>query len=216
MAPRKSKATTRRGAPRRGEPSARERLVESAIELFYQEGIRAIGIDTVVARSGVSKSSLYRTFASKDELIEAFAEEQNRRFWQWWDGTIARHPGAPRRQIEALFEAIPEQIANPQFRGCPFINLATEFPDHRHRGTAIACNNKREVRQRLRVLARALGARNPRKLGDQLALLIDGAYSHAVTLGAASLKGELIEMAKLLIDAQVGQGCLCELGPTFV
>ena len=68
--------TTRRGAPRRGEPSARERLIETAIELFYQEGIRAIGIDTLVARSGLSKSSLYRTFAYKEELIAAFAEEQ--------------------------------------------------------------------------------------------------------------------------------------------
>ena len=201
-----SKATKRRGAPRRGEPSARERLIEIAIELFYQEGIRAIGIDTVVARSGVSKSSLYRTFASKEELIAAFAEEQNRRFWRWWDDTIQLHVGAPRRQIEALFEGIAGQIANPQFRGCPFINLATEFPDRQHPGTAIACTNKREVCKRLRVLARSLGARDPRQLGDQLALLIDGAYGHAVTLGAAGLRRELIEMAKLLIDAQVGQG----------
>lgn len=198
-----STATTRRGAPRRGEPSARERLIKTATELFYQEGIRAIGIDTVVARAGVSKSSLYRTFASKEELIAAFAEEQNRRFWQWWDETTARHVGAPRRQIEALFEAIPEQLANPQFRGCPFINLATEFPDRRHPGTAIARTNKREVRKRLRILARALGARDPRQLSDQLALLIDGAYSHAITLGAASLRREIIEMAKLFIDAQV-------------
>ena len=133
---------TRRGAPRRGEPSARERLIETAIELFYQEGIRAIGIDMVVARSGVSKSSLYRTFASKEELIAAFAEEQNRRFWQWWNETTTRHAGAPRKQIEALFDGIAEQIANPQFRGCPFINLATEFPDRQHTGTAIACANK--------------------------------------------------------------------------
>ena len=100
-----SKATKRRGAPRRGEPSARERLIEIAIELFYQEGIRAIGIDTVVARSGVSKSSLYRTFASKEELIAAFAEEQNSRFWRWWDDTMQLHVGAPRRQIEAFVAA---------------------------------------------------------------------------------------------------------------
>src|SRR6266849_1832251 len=185
----------RRGAPRRDEPSARARLIETATELFYQKGIRAIGIDTEVAHSGVSKSSLYRTFASKEELIAAFAEEQNRRFWQWWDETTARHVGTPRRQIEALFEAIPEQCANPQFRGCPFINLATEFPDRRHPGTAIARTNKREVRERLRILVRALGARDPRQLSDQLALLIDGAYSQAVTLGAASLRREIIEMA---------------------
>jgi AcrR family transcriptional regulator len=196
----------RRGAPRRGEPSARERLIETAIELFYQEGIRAIGIDTLVARSGLSKSSLYRTFASKEEVIAAFAGEQNRRFWEWWDETTTRHAGSPRRQIEALFAGIAEQIANPQFRGCPFINLATEFPDRRHPGTAIACTNKMEVRRRLHLLARALNARDPRRLSDQLALLIDGAYGHAVTLGAVGLRRELVEMATLLIDAQVGQG----------
>src|SRR6478752_4598114 len=195
----------RRGAPRRDEPSAHARLVETATELFYQEGIRAIGIDTVVARSGVSKSSLYRTFASKNDLIAAFAEEQNRRFWQWWDETMERNPGQPRQQIEALFESVAVQIANPQFRGCPFINLATEFPDRQHPGMAIACTNKKEVCKRLRGMARDLGARDPRQLGDQLALLIDGAYSHAVTLGAASLRRELIETAKLLIDAQVRQ-----------
>lgn len=197
---------TRRGAPRRGEPSARERLIETAVELFYQEGIRTIGIDVVVARSGVSKSSLYRTFASKEELIAAFAEEQNRRFWQWWNETTTRHTGAPRKQIEALFDGVADQIANPRFRGCPFINLATEFPDRQHTGTAIACANKREMCNRLRLLARALGARDPHKLGDQLALLIDGAYGHAATLGAAGLRRKLVEMAKLLIDAQVGQG----------
>jgi AcrR family transcriptional regulator len=178
-------------------------LIEIAIEVFYQEGIRAIGIDTVVGRSGVSKSSLYRTFASKDELIAAFAEEQNRRFWQWWDETTTRHAGAPRKQIEALFEGIAEQIANPHFRGCPFINLATEFPDRQHPGTAIACKNKVEVRKRLHLLARALDARDPRQLSNQLALLIDGAYGHAVTLSVAGLRRELIGIVTLLIDVQV-------------
>ncbi len=197
--------TTRRGAPRRGEPSARDRLIETAIELFYQEGIRAIGIDTVIARSGVSKSSLYRTFASKDDLIAAFAEEQNRRFWQWWDEITNRYAGAPRKQIEALFDGIADLIANPQFRGCPFINLATEFPDRKYQGTAIACSNKREMCKRLRSLARALGARDPDKLSNQLALLMDGAFSHAVVLGAAGLRRELIEMATLMIDSQVSK-----------
>jgi AcrR family transcriptional regulator len=193
----------RRGAPRRDEPSARSRLIETATELFYQEGIRAIGIDTVVARSGVSKSSLYRTFASKDELIAAFAEEQNRRFWRWWDEIIQRHAGEPRRQITALLEGIGDQIASPQFRGCPFINLATEFPDRQHPGTAIACTNKREMRRRLRALARALGARDPHRLGDQLALVIDGSYGHAVTLGPDGLRRELVDTATVLIDAQI-------------
>jgi AcrR family transcriptional regulator len=194
---------SRRGAPRRGDPSARDRLVETAIELFYREGIRAIGIDTVVARSGVSKSSLYRTFASKDALIAAFAEEQNRRYWQWWDRTVRQFAGAPRAQIEALLTGVADQIASPQFRGCPFINLATEFPDQAHPGTVIACGNKQEMRRRLADLARAVGAREPRRLGEQLALLIDGAYGRATTIGASGLKRELLEAARLIIDAQI-------------
>jgi AcrR family transcriptional regulator len=198
-----NRETPRRGAPRRGEPSARERLVETAIELFYQEGIRAIGIDTVVERSGVSKSSLYRTFASKDALIAAFAEEQNRRFWRWWNETVRRFEGAPRAQINALLAGVAEQIASPQFRGCPFINLATEFPSRQHPGTAVACGNKKEVRRRLRAISREIRARDPRRLGDQLALLIDGAYGQATTLGEAGLKRELIETATLLIEAQL-------------
>ena len=194
---------TRRGAPRRGDRSARERLVETAIDLFYQEGIRAIGIDTVVERSGVSKSSLYRTFASKDELIAAFAEEQDRRFWQWWDETVRRHDGAPRAQLDALLAGVADQIASPQFRGCPFINLATEFPQPEHPGTAVACRNKEEMRRRLYNLGEELGARDPHRLGDQLALLIDGAYGRSITLGAAGLNRELIEIARLLINAQI-------------
>src|SRR5258707_8892950 len=99
----------RRGAPRRDEPSAHARLIETATELFYQEGIRAIGIDTVVARSGVSKSSLYRTFASKEELIAAFAEEENRRFLRWWGQTGQRRPRAPRPPNMNLPEGINGQ-----------------------------------------------------------------------------------------------------------
>ena len=157
----------------------------------------------MVARSGVSKSSLYRTFASKDDLIAAFAEEENRRFWQWWDEIVERLAGAPSQQIMSLLEGISGQIASPQFRGCPFINLATQFPNRRHPGTAIACANKREMRQRLRALAQALGTRDPNRLANQLALLIDGAYGHAVTLGADGLKRELIDTATVLIEAQV-------------
>ena len=200
------KLTAKRGAPRRDEPSARERLVATATELFYEDGIRAIGIDAVLAKSGVAKSTLYRTFASKDELIAAVAAEQDQRFWRWWDGIEQQNAGSPRQLVEALFGGIVEQISRPSFRGCPFINLATEFPNHAHPGTAIACANKREVRRRLRELCAAMGAREPLRLADQLALLIDGAYGQAVTLGVMDLRSELLDAAMQLIDAQVASG----------
>ncbi|WP_042877087.1 TetR/AcrR family transcriptional regulator [Cupriavidus necator] len=198
-----SSTTKRRGAPKRGEPSARERLVQTATDLFYQEGVRAIGIDTVIERSGVSKSSLYRTFSSKEELIAAFVEEQDRRFWQWWDDLVASGVGEPRKQLEGIVIGVAELISQPQFRGCPFINICIEFPDRQQPCTEIACANKEEVRERLRVLSRDLGAQDPDRLGDQLAILLDGAYGHAMTVGAGSVRRELIAMARLLIDAQV-------------
>ena len=198
-----NKAPKRRGAPKRDEPSARERLIETVAELFYREGVRAVGIDTVAERSGVSKSSLYRNFESKDELIAAFAEEQNRRYWQWWDGVVDTHPGSPRMKIVALFKALAAQISSPQFRGCPFINLATEIPDRQHPGTVIACANKQEVRRRLVALSRDLGASDPRGLAGRLALIIDGAYGRAVTLGVRGLEREVLGLVMLAVDAAV-------------
>ena len=86
----------RRGAPPKGEVSARERILATASELFYREGVRAIGVDTVVEQSGVSKTSLYRLFDSKDELIAAFPAEKDRSFWAWWNRTEEQHADDPR------------------------------------------------------------------------------------------------------------------------
>ncbi len=87
----KAVARPRRGAPAKGEASARERILATANELFYREGIRAIGVDTVVERSGVSKTSLYRLFESKDALIAAFAAERDQSFWALWDYVEEQH-----------------------------------------------------------------------------------------------------------------------------
>src|SRR5260370_11093378 len=100
----------RRGAPPKGEVSARERILATASELFYREGIRAIGVDTVVERSGVSKTSLYRLFESKDALITAFAAEQDRLIWAWWDRVVEQHADDPRALLDALRSAISKPI----------------------------------------------------------------------------------------------------------
>ena len=106
----KAGARPRRSAPPKGEVSARERILATASELFYREGIRAIGIDTVVERSGVSKTSLYRLFDSKDALIAA---EKDQLFWTWWDGVGEQHAGDPRALLEALLSGIAEKIGRP-------------------------------------------------------------------------------------------------------
>src|ERR1700722_17467269 len=114
----------RRGAPPKGEASARERIIATASKLFYRDGIRAIGVDTVVEQSGVSKTSLYRVSESKDALIAALAAEQDRLFWARWDQIEKQHADDPRTLLEAELSGIAERIGRPAFRGCPFFNLA--------------------------------------------------------------------------------------------
>jgi AcrR family transcriptional regulator len=192
-------ARPRRGAPPKGEVSARERILATASELFYREGIRAVGVDTVVERSGVSKTSLYRLFDSKDALIAAFAAERDRLFWAWWDGVEEQHAGDPRALLEALLSGIAEKIGRPAFRGCPFLNLATEFPDQNHPGRVIARDNKEEMRARLATIVAKLGVRDPNRTASQIALIINGAFVTGLMAEPADLRGDLVDATNALV-----------------
>src|SRR5580693_5406839 len=86
-------------------PRVRDRIFDTASELFYRHGIRAVGVDAIACEAGTNKMSFYRSFASKDELVSEYLRDQQREFWDWWNTTLAPHAGNPRRQIEALFEA---------------------------------------------------------------------------------------------------------------
>ncbi len=198
------KAGEQRAEPSRGpEMSARDKILLTASELFYREGIRAVGVDTIVEKSGVAKTSLYRWFPSKDALIAAFLEDQDRRFWQWWDKVVARHPGAPHDQLRALMAGMVKRIGSPQFRGCPFMNTTAEFADAHHPGRLVARANRQELRRRLTGLATGLGARDPAALANHLILLVNGAYAGAQVLDEAEGQQALIEAAEILIAAQL-------------
>lgn len=188
-----------------GRRTARERILETAGELFYREGMRAVGIDTIIARSGVAKMSLYRNFASKDELICAYLEDTEGTFRSWWEGVAARHSGDPRAQLKALFAALGKWTAHPKFRGCPFINASVEFRDTDHPGRAIAERHARAMRDRLRDLAAAAGAREPEALAEHLLLLMQGAYAGGRLLGPGVAARAIPAAAAVLIDAACGQ-----------
>jgi AcrR family transcriptional regulator len=188
----------KRGAPRKDEVGARERILATASELFYREGIRAIGVDTVVARSGVSKTSLYRIFESKDALIAAFAVDQDRAFWTWWDRVEAQYADNLRALLDALLSGIARRIGHPGYRGCPFLNLMTEFPDPSHPGRAVACSNKRELERRLAVLLGRIGVGDPERVAAQIALIINGAYVVGAFSGPGLREDIAAAAAKLL------------------
>ncbi|EME70728.1 transcriptional regulator [Paramagnetospirillum caucaseum] len=183
--------------------SARDRILAAANDLFYREGIRAIGIDTVIERAGVAKMSLYRAFPSKDDLIAAFLEMRDRMYWEWWDSVVARHPGEPRRQLRALFEAVAKRTSGPQYRGCPFVNMSVEFPDHAHPGRHVVASHMEELRRRLSVLVEGLGVAQPKPLTDQLMLLLEGAYSAGNTMGADGPSASVAACAEIIINAHL-------------
>ncbi|MFM0097921.1 TetR/AcrR family transcriptional regulator [Paraburkholderia nemoris] len=156
--------------------SVRERILDTAAELFYREGVRAVGVDLVVERSGVAKTSLYRHFTTKDDLVAAVLERDDANYWADWDKTATRHRNAPKDEITAHLKWIARDIAAPKYRGCPFLNVATEFPAPDHPARVVALRHKVELRRRLGALAKQIGVARPDNLANQIALLIDGAY----------------------------------------
>jgi AcrR family transcriptional regulator len=182
--------------------SARERVLDAAMDLFYHEGIRAVGVDTIIARSGVAKMSLYRSFPSKGDLIVAVLEANDAAYWARWDKAMALHPDDPRQQVSDVFGMLARRIADRRFRGCAFMNTSIEFPDPAHPARRVCLANKRELHARLEQLARRLSAARPEFLADQLHLLIEGAYASAHTMGESGPAPRLREAAEALVAAQ--------------
>jgi AcrR family transcriptional regulator len=153
----------------------REQLLSTAAYLFYREGFRAIGVDTISAVSGVGKMTLYRQFQSKDELIVAYLNEANQQFWEWFERVTSSAP-TPREKILAFFAALAEQATKPSCHGCPFLNVIVDFPDPTYPGHTVALEHKNAVRNRFRDLAQQAAHPDPEGVADGLFLLMDGAY----------------------------------------
>ncbi len=182
--------------------SARQRILDVAIPLFYQQGARAVGIDTVIAKSGVAKMSLYRAFRSKDELIAACLDERDKSYWQWFDSVVAQHPEDPREQLRGVLRGVAKRTSKPGYRGCFFLNTATDYADASHPGRKLAVRHKQTLASRLLKICRQLrGVRDPAALSRQLVLLINGAQATAGMLGKKT-QLELARAADLLIDSR--------------
>ncbi|MBI1197365.1 MAG: TetR family transcriptional regulator [Phenylobacterium sp.] len=180
---------------------AADRILATAQELFYREGARAIGVDEIVQRAGATKPSLYRAFGSKDQLIAAYLEGERARSMAYFDEAAAEHPGDARAQLLAYFDALGRRASRDGYRGCGLSNAAVEYPDPKHPGHKVALAHKTEVRERLRDLARALGARKPKKLADSLLLLIEGVYVTGQVFGGDGPAKAVRGAAAALIDA---------------
>lgn len=156
-------------------PNAAQRILTVATDLFYRQGVRAVGVEEIVLTAATTKPSLYRAFGSKDQLIVAYLEAQAARMWVDLETAITANTGDPGAQILACFDALAAPATEPSDRGCALSNAVVEFPDPKHPGRIVAVGHKERVRKRLRDLAREMDARKPRKLADSLLLLIEGA-----------------------------------------
>jgi AcrR family transcriptional regulator len=183
-------------------PVARTRILDAAENLFYLEGARNIGIDAVIKRAGVNKMSLYRQFESKEDLLQHYLVRRDQKFWTNFDASINKHPGAPRHQLRQLFVDLAQRTSAASYRGCPFVNVAVEYPDRAHMARRMVADNKSHLLQRLTELASAAGARDATTLAKSLALLIEGAYAASQTYRPdSSVMSALPIAAELLIDA---------------
>ena len=120
----------------------RQRILDTAADLFYREGARAVGVDLIVERAAVAKTSLYRYFRTKDDLVAAFLQREDAEFWQQWDETVQRHAPNPRAELDGLLKWIGERVARPGYRGCPQLNVAAEFSDPAHPARLVAAAHK--------------------------------------------------------------------------
>jgi AcrR family transcriptional regulator len=180
----------------------RDRIFETACELFYRHGIHGVGVDAIAAEAGSNKMSFYRSFASKDALVVEYLRTQEREFWNWWNDAVAPYPDDPRRQIEALFEAQLQIAKSKGCRGCALGNAAVEISDDEDELSKLVRAYKEQVRQRLHALAQAMGARDPESLGDALMLLFDGGYfTRLVFPDAAGPISAALPAARALLDA---------------
>jgi AcrR family transcriptional regulator len=181
-------------------PRVRDRIFETACDLFYQHGIRDVGVDQIATQAGTNKMSFYRSFASKDVLVAKYLEQKASELWLWWDETVRPHAGDPRRQILALFEAISKIVCSSTSRGCALANAALELAEEDHPGRQVVLAKKREMRRRFRELAAATGADNPEELGDALMLLMEGAYLSRLTLSSQGPAHHVRPIALRLLD----------------
>jgi AcrR family transcriptional regulator len=163
-----------RGPSRSG--AAREHALETASRLFYREGVRAIGIEQIVEASGIAKTTIYRHFATKDALVEAFLAREDETFCRQWDDTIKPFRADAWAALMALCDWIGAKVFQAGYRGCPQINVAAEFSDPCHPARLVAKRHKAEMHRRLTELCRKLDVGDPVVVAMQIGLLFDGAF----------------------------------------
>lgn len=171
------------GSPHAGaseDESARGRLLSAATHLFCKNGINATGIDAIIEQAGTAKTTLYKLFGSKTNLVNAVLESEGKQWREWFIGAMEEGGGDAQTKLARIFPALKTWFAEDRFYGCPFINAVGEHDKDAKQFRNIALKHKKIVLGHIEKLAGELGTSEPAVLAHQLGLLIDGAIVAAM------------------------------------
>jgi AcrR family transcriptional regulator len=181
------------------EGGARERILDTAYELFSRRGIRSVGVDEVIERAGVAKATLYRHFPSKDDLVLAFLERRERCWTRDWVEAEARRGGTtPEEQLLAIFDAFDGWFRRDDFEACSFINVMLEMGPE-HRASRASIQHLENIRSIVRRLAEEAGLRDPDSFARSWHILMKGSIVSAAE-GDTEAAQRAKSMARLLLD----------------
>lgn len=184
----------------------RTRILKAAQDLFYRNGIHTVSVDAIAEAADTNKTTLYRHFASKDELVAECLREYGRELETVWAEIEQTHPGQPKEQLLAWLRFIAEFKLGKSERGCAFANAAVELPVSDHPARRVIEEYKGRSRELIIELCRKAGLRDPELLADELFLLGEGARAAIQSLGPSGPAERLAEMFQTLVAAHTPAG----------
>ncbi|WP_170410069.1 TetR/AcrR family transcriptional regulator [Ruegeria atlantica] len=185
-------------------PNKRDELVRKALQVFYRDGFHATGMDKLVVETGVSKTSMYKHFRSKEDLILAALQLRDESFRKWFLCRVEELADTPADQLIASFDVLGEWFQEDSFRGCMFIKAGAEYQEQDHPIHVHAATYKKLMLEFLTDLARKAGARDPKALGCQLLLLQEGAIVTAVLVKNCDPAKDAKTAARVLLENALG------------
>jgi AcrR family transcriptional regulator len=178
----------------------REHILTVAHDLFYWHSIKGTGVDTIAAAAGVAPTTLYRLFASKDDLVAAYVERASGLYKRWFNEATA--DGEPADRIISLFDALAQQVRPEHCRGCPFLMAMAELPDASAKAHALAVETKAWVREKIGELTGQLATKDPAMLADQIFLIMEGVYASVQSHGADGPARQARGLVEALLKAE--------------
>ena len=184
---------------------AAERILGTVSRMFYEDGIRAVGVDAIAEAADVSKITIYNNFGSKDELVAAYLRRRDER----WRAVLEKDTGRyvdPVERLLAAFDAYGDYLFDEEgYRGCAFINAAAEVTEDDHPARRVIREHKDGTRRHLSLLAAEAGFEEPEALAERLLILLEGAWVTAVVRRSPEPLDSAREVAVRLLDDQMAE-----------